>query len=361
MFKKFAIAALSNALFLASPAPAQVVGEWQYQAFDFPSSIRITRDPADPRKMTGVGDLGGHLVVFTGTFVNLTWHGSWFWWGDGAAPPPGIFGCRYKSYAPVGVPGPSSRTATYGAFEFRFNAAENKLDGWWATKCRNTAANARVPGKVAFSANRLATLVAATPSVPYRPAAPRGSGGTALDPVPRLVGERPFGDGPCSDQLSLRMSAQGRLSDPAVAFSSRYRLRPCMTSAGKWVQVDFLNPEGKRPIRLVLQGLRVNAGTSAGERQVLAVAPTGRTLQLGLRFVGEPRSGQVISRIGMPGGICAAPLWLVWLDFSDGTRSREPIGTVISACGVQLHPEMVPPRSPAPESPEPVTGVTPRT
>lgn len=344
-----AVVASVGYLLAAAPATAQVVGEWQYEAYDFPSSIRITRDRADPRKMTGVGDLGGHLVVFTGTYSNLRWHGLWFWWGAGDSPPRGIWGCRYPSSAPPGSPGPNTRTSTYGSFDFSFNAAENKLDGWWKTDCRMTPANARRPGPVTFSAFRMNTLVAAPQSTPFT------GGATSANPTrddrPTLMGEEVLSDRPCSQNARIKISADGSSSVPDTVFSTRYQMRPCVVDMTSKVQIDFLNPEGKRPIRLRLERLRLNSAEGEAPGQVITAVPIGGTLQEGLRFAGVPRAGQSIMNISFGGRICAAPLWLAWLDFSDGTRSSEPIGIVLSMCGVRLHPELLPPRA-RPSSPE---------
>lgn len=347
MFKSILLAGAALAVPNATPAAAQIVGEWQYQAIaDSPASFRVTRDPANPRKMTAVGDLGGHLVVFEGTFVNLTWSGNWYWWGDGATPPSGIYGCRYPTFA-ASSHAPPRRTATYGAFEFRLNAAETAMTGWWATKCLRTPENARVPGKISFSATRMNTYTAAAPCgarmaqrtpVPT----PRGSPGSP----PRLLGEDPMDDSACATRARIKLSATGSAAVPDTVFSARYRLRPCLTSVARSVQIDFLNPEGKRPMRLRLEGLRIHQAVGTAPNQTILASPTGAVHQQGLRFIGEPHAGQVMGNIALPGRICAAPFWLAWLDFSDGTRSNEPIGIVGSVCGIELHRDMLPAPTP---------------
>ncbi len=345
MFKRILIAAAGLAALPALPVQAQVVGEWQYEAVpDVPSSIRITRDPAHPERMIGVGDLNGSLIAFVGNFRNLKWYGTWYWYGPVRDRLPGLRTCADFVSPRPGTPGYGQRTKHTGGFELTFNAAENQLVGTWKSACSGPDGRAESSQPIAFSASRMNTYsVAPPPAIPFRgtTTANPPSGGTGGKP--RLVGEAERDDRPCAAIADFRISSSGTAGVPNTVFSTRYRLRPCMTSAGKMVQVDLLNPEGKRPIRLVMQGLRINYVEETVARNTIMAIPTGITNLQGLRFIGEPRAGEVIGRIPMSGRICSAPLWLVWLDFSDGTRSREPIGTVLSVCGINAHPEMVPP------------------
>lgn len=363
MRRQIALAAALAAPLLAAPASGQVVGEWKFRLEEAQSvTLAVTRDPSNPGILIGEGTIDGRRLVFVGEFRNLKWVGTWYWYGPGSRRLPGLRTCAAPVAPRPGTPGYGTRTTHTGGFEFTFNAAEDRITGSWKSACSGADGRAESGLPVAFLARRMNTYAAAPPTTTYRPAAvSTGSSGASPAPLdPRLAGEERVDDSPCTARFGLRLSATGRSAGPATVFSARYRLRPCMTSAGKWVQVDMLSPEGKRPIRLVLQGLSVRGIVPAGERQELLASPSGRTLQQGLRFVGEPRAGEVISRIGMSGGICSAPVWLAWLDFSDGTRSREPIGLLISACGAQAHPEMLPPRLPEPEDIRPAGEATPR-
>lgn len=343
--KRSVLTAAAIAAFPAAPAAAQVVGEWQYEAIPgTPSSIRITRDPANPERMIGVGDLNGSLIAFVGEFRNLRWYGTWYWYGPGNFRLRGLRSCASPVLPRPGTPGYGRRTNHTGGFEFTFNAGENQLRGSWKSACSAPDGRAESSLPIAFSATRMNTYsVAAPPAIQFRGTTtdtPRSGGGES---EPRLLGEAERDDRPCTAFADFRISGSGTAGIPNTVFSSRYRLRPCMTSAAKMVQVDLLNPEGKRPIRLVMQGLRINYVDGTVARSTIMAIPTGVTNLQGLRFIGEPRAGQVIGRIPMSGRICSAPAWLVWLDFSDGTRSREPIGTVLSVCGIRAHPELVPP------------------
>lgn len=342
MLKPVLIAAAGLAAIGASPATAQVVGEWQYEALpDTPSSFRITRDPAHPERMTGMGDLGGHLMVFVGEFRNLKWYGTWYWYGPGSVRLPNLRTCAEPVAPRPGTPGYGRRTKHTGGFEFTFNAAENMINGSWKSACTGDDGHAGSSRPIAFTATRMNTLVAAAPTARFDGAPVSNSPSGATGSEPRLLGETPPDDRPCAQIGRFKISASGSGSAPDTVFSSRYQIRPCLTSAAKKVQVDLLNPEGKRPVRLVLQGLRVNQQVTA-PRPVIMAVPTGVTYQQGLPFIGEPRAGQAIMNIAMAGRICSAPLWLAWLDFSDGTRSREPIGALVSVCGIEAHPEMYP-------------------
>ena len=89
--KHFAVLGTILTASLTGPATSQVVGEWRYGLLpDVPSSFRITRDPAHPERMTGVGDLNGHLMVLVGEFHNLKWYGTWYWYGPGSVRLPGL-------------------------------------------------------------------------------------------------------------------------------------------------------------------------------------------------------------------------------------------------------------------------------
>lgn len=357
-----ALVAAIAAPLLATPASAQVVGNWKFRLGDEQGvNFTIARHPTNPRILIGEGTIDDRRLVFFGEFRNLKWYGTWYWYGPGSRRLPGLRTCAAPVAPRPGTPGYGTRTTHTGGFEFTFNAAENRITGSWKSACSGPDGRAESGPPVDFLGRRMNTYEAAPPSTEYRPApVASGTSGTASAPLdPVLAGEEPRDDSPCTNRFGLRLSPSGNSAGPATVFSSRYRLRPCMTNAGKWVQVDLLNPEGKRPVRLVLQGLRITHGFSVDGRQVLMGSQSGRTLQQGLRFIGEPRPGEVISRIGMSGGICSAPVWLAWLDFSDGTRSREPIGMLISACGAQAHPEMLPPRRPEADSPRPVEGLKP--
>lgn len=366
MLKRILIAAAGFAALGSSPATAQVVGEWQYEALpDTPSSFRITRDPAHPERMTAVGDLGGHLIAFVGEFRNLKWNGTWYWYAPGGVRLPNLRTCAEAVAPRPMTPGYGQRTKHTGGFEFTFNAAENTIQGSWKSACTGDDGHAGSSRPIAFTARRMNTYsLAGQPTTEYRPQAAGGSSSSsgAVGPKPRLLDEPSAAqrDAPCSSSMAFKVSASGSNGVPDTIFSSRYQLRPCWTNVGKQVQIDLLNPEGKRPIRLVLQALRVTSALTIGGRQTLMAIPTGRTVQLGLPFIGEPRAGQAIMRIGIPGAICSAPVWLARIDFSDGTSSREPIGALVSMCGAQAHPEMLPARLPSPESPEIIEGVKPR-
>ena len=334
-------AALLAAMF-ASPAAAQVVGEWQYEILpDVPSSFRITRDAAHPNRMIATGDLGGHLMVFVGDFRNLKWYGTWYWYGPGSVRLPGLRTCSSPIAPRPGTPGYGRRTMHSGGFEFTLNAAENRMTGSWKSACSGDDGHFESGRPQDFTASRMNTYTAVTPTVPFSPAPSSPPSGDPA-PKPRLVGEdRGPDDRPCAEIAQFRISPSGSSAAPVTAFSSRYRLRPCLTSAGRKIQLDMPNPEGKRPIRLVFEGLRVHQQTSVAA-PVVSASKTGMTHQQGLPFIGEPRAGQAIMNIVLPGRICSAPMWLAWLDFSDGTRSREPIGVVVSTCGIQAHPELYP-------------------
>jgi hypothetical protein len=345
MLKRILFSAAGLAGLFASPAQAQVVGEWQYEAIaGTPSSIRITRDRAHPDRMTGVGDLNGSLIVFVGEFRNLKWYGTWYWYGPRNVRLPGLRTCAELVSPRPGTPGYGQQTAHRGGFELTFNAGETQLRGTWKSACSGPDGRTESSLPITFSANRMNTYTAAAPqSVPYvgtvAAAPPVGSPGTR--PRPMDIAEND--DRPCSDIAAFRISGSGTRGVPDTVFSTRYRLRPCMTTAGKTVQIDLLNPEAKRPMRVVLQGLRISSSFESGPRKTIQAIPTGVTFVQGLPFIGEPRAGQVLGRIPMAGRICSAPMWLVWLDFSDGTRSREPIGTLFSVCGLELNRDMVPP------------------
>lgn len=342
MLKRILIAGAGLAALHAAPAAAQVVGEWQYTILpDTPSSFRITRDPAHPQRMTAVGDLGGHLIAFVGEFRNLKWYGTWYWYGPGSVRLPGLRTCAALVSPRPGAPGYGRRTAHTGGFEFTFNAAENTIRGSWKSACSGPDGRAESSQPIEFTANRMNTYVATPPTARLGNASVSTTPSSTGGGEPRPLGEGAADDRPCAQIGRFKISSSGSGSAPDTVFSARYQIRPCLTSAAKKVQVDLLNPEGKRPIRLVLQGLRVNQQV-AGLRPVIMAIPTGATYQQGLPFIGEPRAGQAIMNIPMAGRICSAPMWLAWLDFSDGTRSREPIGTLVSVCGIAAHPEMYP-------------------
>jgi hypothetical protein len=359
MLKRIMIAGAGLAALQATPSAAQVVGKWQYELFPGePTSFRISRDPAHPELMYATGYLHGSLIAFVGEFRNLKWYGTWYWYGPGSVRLPGLRTCAAAVTPRPGTPGYGQRTTHTGGFEFTFNAAENQIRGSWKSACSGPDGRAESGQPIDFSAMRMNTYTATAPtarlgntSISTTPAPSTGGD------EPRLLGEVPPDDRPCAQIARFKISTSGSGSAPDTLFSARYQLRPCLTSAAKKVQVDLLNPEGKRPIRLVLQGLRVSQQVT-GPRPVIVASPTGVTYQQGLPFIGEPRAGQAIMNIPMAGRICAAPMWQVWLDFSDGTRSREPIGALLSVCGMQAHPELMPARSGG-DGPRPVGELRP--
>ena len=147
-----------------APAAAQVVGEWQYEAIPgTPSSIRITRDPANPERMIGVGDLNGSLIAFVGEFRNLRWYGTWYWYGPGNFRLRGLRSCASPVLPRPGTPGYGRRTNHTGGFEFTFNAGENQLRGSWKSACSGTDGQAESGQPLDFSASRMNTYTAAAP------------------------------------------------------------------------------------------------------------------------------------------------------------------------------------------------------
>lgn len=358
MLKRILIAGAGLAALLASPAAAQVVGEWQYELFPGePASFRITRDPAHPERMYATGDLHGNLIAFVGEYRNLRWYGTWYWYGPGSVRLPGLRTCAAAVAPRPGTPGYGQRTTHTGGFEFTFNAAENTIRGSWKSACSGPDGRAESGAPLDFSASRMNTYTAATPTARLGGAVTPGTGATSGG-EPTLAGMDDRNDQPCTEAARIKISASGSGSAPDTAFSTRYRIRPCLTTAGKKIQVDMPNPEGKRPIRLVLEGLRLVQQVN-DLRPVLVASPTGATHMQGLPFIGEPRAGQAIMNIPMAGRICSAPLWEAWLDFSDGTRSREPIGVIVSVCGMQAHPELMPARSGGGEGIRPAGGLRP--
>lgn len=345
MMKRILIAGAGLAALQATPAAAQVVGEWQYELFPGePASFRITRDRAHPERMYATGELHGSLVAFVGEYRNLRWYGTWYWYGPGSVRLPGLRSCAAAIAPRPGTPGYGQRTTHTGGFEFTFNAAENQIHGSWKSACSGPDGRAESGQPLDFSAMRMNTYTMGAPQTRQFNGSATSSGGTTGSGEPTPVGELARNNEPCADVARFKISGSGSGSAPDTVFSSRYRIRPCMTTAGQKIQIDMPNPEGKRPIRLVFQALRVTQQINS-LRPVLLAIPTGATHQQGLPFIGEPRAGQAIMNIPIAGRLCSAPMWQAWLDFSDGTRSREPIGVVISVCGMRAHPELMPARS----------------
>lgn len=359
MIKRTILVGAGLASLGAMPAKAQVVGEWQYELFPGePASIRITRDRAHPERMYATGELHGSLIAFVGEYRNLRWYGTWYWYGPANARMPSLRACAAAVAPRPGAPGYGQRTTHTGGFEFTFNAAESQIHGSWKSACSGADGRAESGQPIDFSAIRMNTYTTAAPQTRQFDGSSAGTGSASGGGEPTPVGDLDRNEEPCAEVARFKISSNGSGSAPDTVFSNRYRIRPCLTTAGQKIQIDMPNPEGKRPIRVFLQALRMTQQIN-GLRPVLIAIPTGATHQQGLPFIGEPRAGQAIMNIPMAGRICSAPLWEAWLDFSDGTRSREPIGAIVSVCGMRAHPELMPARSSGGEGARPAGELRP--
>lgn len=333
MIKRLAICAAALSALAAAPASAQVVGEWKVRLDDDQTVTFTTmRDASRPYGMVGIGEAGGYPIVFVGQFRNLQWTGYWYWYGPRASTLGGHPGCPRPAVPTPGRSVPTTPADHYGGFNFDLNVAENQMGGSWKTVCSLHGNRGRTFGPFPVAIRRTATGT-------EPPAPPPAPGSTASKP--RLLGEAEAIQG-CAQRIAFKISTSGTSGVASTVFSSRYRLQPCVSDVVRTVKVEVVSPEGRRPSRLRLEGLRVNY-VQGSTRPVMMMIPTGRTDRRPLAFAGEPRAGQLITSEMMSGAFCAAPAWLTWLEFSDGTTSREPVGVVFSQCGIRAHPEMVPP------------------
>ena len=340
--------------FATTPANAQIQGEWEsvfgQAQLEVSNSSTQVPEPgwistwfrsreADPLR-------GWRNIRFDGRYRGLVWEGMWHMPADRTI----VAGMRRCDRTAIPRGGHAyDATPYFGKFRFTFNTAENRFDGVWFNCDRGLPA--QPVGYLAtyfITGTRLNTYAGRTDNS-VRPtgaitSTPNSSGGPPLvDPT------MPLDDDAQLERILSRaqflMIDRTTHRETAVPMSQRYQIRPNIIDAlavDKF-QIDFRNPEAKRPIRLAMKGVNILGffPSSLPDRIGLGIAYNGRIAALGLPFIGEMQAGSAIANRTMPAPFCGSAGWLAYLDFSDGSQS-EPIAFLFSKCGAKAHPESLP-------------------
>jgi len=280
-----------------------------------------------------VGELA--FVQMQGEYRNLKWKGEYWVMGARDHRPHGsiCLGSRPNGFTPV------DDSYDYGIFDVTFNAAENSFTGTRQWQCKYPDGRTRQGPVETFNGTRSGITAAMRPTraVPNGPvSSDPGTGGTPTTPFPERQD--------CDELRGFIIRADGR----EIASSPRYFVRPCTIDAlsGEKFQIDIINPEGKRPMRLALRGFRLDSLLPNPVSRAITLSGrfTSDTYVQGLPFTGDPARGSAIMNQTMSGRFCNSAIWIAYLDFSDGTQS-EPMGALLSKCGARLHPDQLPPLS----------------
>lgn len=303
-------------------ASAQVDGEWETTLGS--ATLRIDKSVNPPRISTYIRRreanpmLGWRNIRLDGRFSDylgdgLVWRGLWHMPRD-RSPEPDMRPCSTTSVPRGGNPRYDA-TVYWGNFTVTFNAAENRFDGYLYSCDGRRRTSPRITG------TRLATSAAAVPPTTTAPAtrAAQGCDETGAD-------------------TTVLRDTYGRIAP--LEFSPRYKLGPCTIDALRGDKFDILlvNPEGKRPVRLVMKGVRSLGRVRHNGANALGLEYAHGSFSVGLPFVGDPTPNTVIRDRTMRAEFCNAIYWLAFLDFSDRTQSP-PIAMVVSECGRRLNPE----------------------
>lgn len=329
-------------------AQAQVGTDSEWTTAEGDIRVRANATSHYPREnwRSGMGarrEAGSHAFIeMQGSYRNLRWQGEyWIMGADESWRPSGTGG----SYRPTGTcvgTRPAGYTTgddarDYGEFDITFNAAENAFTGQKRWICRAADGRARKGAWEPFNGTRKGyvavgqnTATAPTATINPNPGSSSG-GGSRSDPL---------GDCRSVERAVLNINGQQML------FNRRYGIRPCSIDAAAFekFQIDFINPEGKRPTQVYLRSIRITGspGINPGTREILIPATfSGRTASQNLPFMGDPRPGSAWFNLLMPGSFCGSAFWIAHLRFSDGSQS-DPFTILTSECGMRNHPEEVP-------------------
>jgi hypothetical protein len=325
---------------------AQVGSDSEWTTAEGDIRIRANATSHYPRDnwRSGMGardDAGPHAFIeMQGNYQNLRWQGEYWIMGAEASWRPSSADGSYRPAECVGTR-PNGYTSAddardYGEFDVIFNAAESAFTGQKRWICRYADGRTRKGPWVPFNGTRKGLLAAAQNTVraPSGAVSPAPTGGTSGSGGPP---RNPLGD--CRDMERVVLFADGQ----QIRLNRRYGIRPCSIDATTFekFQIDFINPEGKRPTQLFLRAIQITGGPGINPDTREIVMPstfTGRTAFQNLPFMGDPRPGSAWFNLLMPGSFCSSAFWLANLKYSDGSQS-EPISVLTSECGARNHPE----------------------
>ena len=353
-----AIAVVSASVAL-SGAQAQVGTDSEWTTAEGDIRIRANATSHYPRDnwRSGMGarrDAGPLAYIeMQGSYQNLRWQGEYWIMGAADGWRPANTGPAYRPSACV-ASRPNGYTVgddanDYGEYDITFNAAENAFTGQKRWVCRSSDGRARKGAWEPFNGTRKGYVAAGqhtapVPTAPINPN-PSGSGGTSGSGSPR---SNPLGD--CVDFTRVELIIDGTLVRP----DRRYGIRPCQIDAASFekFQIDFINPEGKRPTQLLMKAFRLMGTPQIRPDRSSIVVPavySGKRAQQSLPFMGEPRAGSAWFNLLMPGSFCNSPFWIASFRFSDGSESA-PFTFLFSECGARNHPEELPRSDSSPEA-----------
>lgn len=347
----FSAVAVVSASVAMGGVRAQVGSDSEWTTAEGDIRVRANATSHYPRDnwRTGMGarrEAGPHAFVeMQGSYRYLRWQGEYWIMGADDSWRPGSTGGAYRPTGTCIGTRPAGYTSgddarDYGEFDVTFNAAENAFTGQKRWICRAADGRARKGPWEPFNGTRKGYAVVGqnTAVVPNAQVNPNpgnggggGSGGARSDPL---------GDCRSFERAVLNVDGQ------QIRFNRRYGIRPCSIDAARLekFQIDFINPEGKRPVQVQLRAIRITGspGINPGTREILIPATfTGQMAHQNLPFMGDPRPGSAWFNLLMPGSFCNAAFWAAHLKFSDGTQS-DPFTLLSSECGARNHPEQVP-------------------
>lgn len=365
--KRQLVSSLSVVAFCAGLTGAQAqVGtdsEWTTEEGDIRVRAYATSHYPRDNWRSGMGarrDAGSLAYVeMQGSYQNLHWQGEYWVMGAADGWRPADTGPAYRPRGCVATR-PNGYTvgddaADYGEYDITFNTAENAFTGQKRWVCRYPDGRARKGAWEPFNGTRKGYVAATQYSVPA-PTAPvnpnPGTGGSSGSGTR----SNPLGDCTGMDKITLMDGSR------TIPMSRRYGIRPCKIDAARLekFQLDFLDPEGKRPTQIILNAVRLTGTLTVGRATGGLVVPlqlTGRKTYQNLPFMGDPRPGSAWFNLLMPGSFCSSAFWTASLKFSDGSQS-DPFTILFSECGARNHPEEVPGSGSGPE-PVIVDGVKP--
>lgn len=332
-----------------SGAQAQVGSDSEWTTAGGDIRIRANATSHYPRDnwRSGMGarrEAGPHAFIeMQGNYRYLRWQGEYWIMGAEDSWRPGSTGGIYRPTGCVGMR-PNGYTSgddahDYGEFDVTFNAAENAFTGQKRWICRQADGRARKGAWEPFNGTRkgyVATnqnsVTIPTTTIDPNPAPPSPGSATTSGRT----------DDGCRGLENVALVADGQ----RIRINRRYGIRPCTLDAARLdkFQIDFINPEGKRPIQLYMRAFRF-AGSPSADRStrelLLPVTFSGSSAYQRLPFMGDPRPGSAWFNLLMPGSFCNSAFWVAYLKFSDGTQS-EPFAVLKSECGARNHPDQVP-------------------